>query len=116
MQATRGIKASGIWSNPVNLLLLDIPSLRFTKLEKRSPIIAPIATTTPTCQVRPMSGAAIVVSATERTTPRMVLDEPKSGLPSERVALPSSGRASSLPQSFAAITGVPLATARRVRS
>jgi len=116
IQASRGIKASGIWSSPVNLLLADIPSLRFTKLENRSPIIAPTATTKPTSHPRPISGATIVVSATERATPLMVLDEPKSGFPSERIALPSSGCALSFPKSFAAITGVPFATARRVSS
>ena len=116
MHASKGKSDSGIWSKPVNLLLLDIPSLRFTKLEKRSPVIAAAATMQPITHGRPTSGAHILVIARDRMIPLKVLDEPKRGLPSGMVALPSSGMAPFLPKSFAAITGVPLATASRATS
>src|SRR5262249_57182296 len=65
VEASRGKSDSGMWSSPVNLLLSDLPSLRFTKLEKRSPIIAPTPTTQPTSHPRPTSCAHAVVIATD---------------------------------------------------
>ena len=69
MQASKGIKNSGISSSPVNLLLLVSPSRSFTKLEMRSPIIAPDAATKPTFHPRPISSATIVVSANGENNP-----------------------------------------------
>jgi hypothetical protein len=47
-------------------------SLRFTKLEKRSPAMAKVATRVPTSHPSPISAAQMDVANTDTTMPRMV--------------------------------------------
>ena len=91
-------------------------SLRFTKLEKRSPAMAKVATRAPTSHPSPISAAQMDVANTDTTMPRMVFEGPNMGWPSTKRASPSSGRANVTPRSFLATTAVPLATTSRISS
>ena len=74
-------------------------------------------TKAPTLQSNPISGAkAEVTQYRECDSPRSVFEGLNSGLPSRNSALPSTGVAKVFPRILAAITGVPLATARSARS
>ena len=96
------------------MLLEARRSLRFTKLEKRSPTMAKVATKVPTFHPRPISTAQMEVANTDTTTPRIVFEGPKMGSPSTKTAPPSSGRPNAGPRSFLATTAVPLATTSRI--
>ena len=96
------------------MLLEGRRSLRFTKLEKRSPTIAKVATRVPTFHPRPISAAQMEVANTDSTTPRMVFEGPKMGSPSTKREPLSSGRPNAVPRSFLATTAVPLATTSRI--
>src|SRR6476620_3372942 len=98
------------------MLLEGRCSLRFTKLEKRSPAMAKVATRVPTSHPSPISAAQMDVANTDTTMPRMVFDGPKMGSPSKKRAPPSSGRPNAVPSSFLATTAVPLATTSRISS
>ena len=98
------------------MLLEGRCSLRFAKLEKRSPAMAKIATRVPTFHPSPISAAQMDVANTDTTMPRMVLEGPNIGWPSTKSAPPSSGRANATPRSFLARTGVPLATTSKISS
>ena len=89
-------------------------SLRFTKLEKRSPAMAKVATRVPIPHPRPINSAQMEVAKTDSTMPRMVFEGPNMGWPSTKRAPPSSGRAKATPRSFLAATAVPLATTSRI--
>jgi hypothetical protein len=67
-------------------------SLRFTKLEKRSPAMAKVEIRVPTSHPRPISAAQMDVANTDTKTPRMVFDGPNMGCPSTKSAPPLSGR------------------------
>jgi hypothetical protein len=58
--------------------------LRFKKLEKRSPVMAIIATTTPIFHSSPINGANAVVVMVENTIPRIVFEGPKRGRRSKK--------------------------------
>ena len=75
-------------------------SLRFTKLEKRSPAMAKVAIRVPTSHQSPISAAQMDVANTDTTMPRMVFEGPNIGWPSTKRAPPSSGRANATPRSF----------------
>ena len=92
------------------MLLGGRPSLRFMKLEKRSPAIAAPATNAPTFHGSPSSAAASGVASSERATPRMVFVGPNGGRPSAKTVPPSSGRSRRVPSALLASTGAPLAT------
>ena len=98
------------------MLLEGRCSLRFTKLEKRSPAMAKVATRVPTSHPSPISTAQMDVANTDTTMPRMVFEGPNMGWPSTKRAPPSSGRANAAPRSFLAPTAVPLATTSRISS
>ncbi|HEY2456524.1 MAG TPA: hypothetical protein VGI13_04425 [Candidatus Acidoferrum sp.] len=70
-QASAGNSDSGIWSSPHAWLLEGRFILRFKKLEKRSPVMAIIATTTPIFHSSPINGANAVVVMVENTIPRL---------------------------------------------
>ena len=91
-------------------------SLRFTKLEKRSPAMAKVAIRVPTSHPRPISAAQMDVANKDTTTPRMVFDGPNMGSPSTKRAPPSSGRPNATPRIFLATTAAPLATTSRISS
>ena len=74
------------------------------------------ATNAPTFHFNPTNGAKVDVTKIESTTPRSVFEGPNSGLPSRKSRLPSTGAAKALRKTFAAITGVPLATVSRAKS
>ena len=96
------------------MLLEARRSLRFTKLEKRSPTMAKVATRVPIFHPRPNNTAQIEVANKDTTTPRIVFEGPKMGSPSTKRAPPSSGRPNAGPRSFLATTAVPLATTSRI--
>src|SRR6478752_2953037 len=98
------------------MLLEARRSLRLTKLEKRSPTMAKVATRVPTFHPRPISTAQMDVPNRDTTTPRIVFEGPKMGSPSTKTAPPSSGRPNAVPSSFLATTAVPLATTSRISS
>ena len=91
-------------------------SLRFTKLEKRSPAMAKVAIRAPASHPSPINAAQMDVAKTETTMPRMVFEGPNIGWPSTKSPPPSSGRANATPRSFLATTVVPLATASKISS
>ena len=98
-------------------MLLDARcSLRFTKLEKRSPVMAKVEITVPTFHPGPINTPQMDVANMDTTRPRMVLEGPNKGWPSTNRAPPSSGRANAPPKSFLATTAVPLATTSRISS
>ena len=80
------------------MLLEGRRSLRFTKLEKRSPTMAKVATRAPTSHPSPISAAQMDVANTDTTTPRMVFEGPNMGWPSTKRAPPSSGRPNAVPE------------------
>ena len=92
------------------------PSRRFTKLDSKSPAMAVVATNSPIPNPRPITGAPNVVTNSEATTPRMVLEGPNSGRPSTNWVLPSSGVAQVSPRILLAITGEPFASESRSSS
>ena len=63
-------------------------SLRFTKLEKRSPAMAKVEIRVPTCHPRPISAAQMDVANMDTKTPRMVFAGPNMGCPSTKSAPP----------------------------
>ena len=98
------------------MLLEARRSLRFTKLEKRSPAMAKVAIKAPASPPRPISAAQMDVADTDTTIPRMVFEGPNMGCPSTKRAPPSSGRANATPRSFLATTAIPLATTSKISS
>jgi len=115
-QANTGNRDSGIWSRPIAWLLEGSFILRFKKLEKRSPVMAIIATTTPIFHSSPINGANAVVNMIENKIPRIVFEDPKRGCRSKKMTPPSRDWAKSLPDSFFTITGIPFATVSRTSS
>src|SRR5258708_20313421 len=89
---------------------------RFRKLEKRSPAMATPPTTAPTFHSHPARDAPTAVTRTEYRTPRMVFEEPNSGLPSTNLTPPSIGYDKRLPKTLLMTTGVPLASVNRTSS
>ncbi len=83
------------------------------KLEKRSPIIAKVATNAPVPKLKATNGARPAVTTIEDTAPRAVFDRPNSGCPSRNRAPASNGIAKWEPNIFLIMTGVPLAMAKR---
>ena len=68
------------------MLLEARSSLRFTKLEKRSPAMAKVATRIPTLHPSPINAAQMDVAKTDSTMPRMVFECPNKGWPSTKRA------------------------------
>ena len=83
-QANAGNSDSGIWSRPIAWLLEGRFILRFKKLEKRSPVMAINATTTPIFHSSPINGANAVVIMVENKIPRIVFEGPKRGRRSKK--------------------------------
>jgi len=90
--------------------LLDaIPSLRFIKLEHRSPSMAQSANIAPLIAGMPISGATSAVTDREDTIPRTVLVLPKKGRLSRNNRPPSRGWAKRSCKTIFVNIGVPFA-------
>src|SRR5215472_240035 len=84
------------------MLLAGRPSLRFTKLENRSPATEPAAIKAPTCQSNPISQAASGFARIEKITPLTVFAGPNRGWPTGNGRPPSTGWANRSPSPFLA--------------